>query len=191
MWENLMPKSEVQIKLDDITLNCTLKEITATFSWLLTEMRAATPRLRPDEREVLRHIMAHESGSLTVGEVFPDFTRESEGHKTLRRLRAAQFIRPAITGRWEPGERIEVKPFGLLIWKHSGEVGLFSDANGHGHASGGDNETDDVVIDLASPSLYQMEQKEPAPLQDEDVAEGNDDLLEVLDFSRDKMDGHI
>ena len=60
-----------------------------------------------------------------LASLFPEFTRESEGHKTLRRLRAAQFVRPARTGRWDPQEPIEVKPFARLMWDRIGEDAIF------------------------------------------------------------------
>jgi len=123
-----MKPSELEIDLGTVRMQCTPDEIAATLQWLLLEMRSVTPRLRADEREVLRQIMSHENGTLTVGELFPDFARESEGHKTLRRLRAAQFVRPAKTGHWVSEERIEVKPFGRLMWDRVGEARLFFDS---------------------------------------------------------------
>ena len=75
---------------------------------------------------MLREIMSRESGALTVADIFPEFARESEGHRTLRRLRAAQFVRPARTGRWDPIEPIEVKPFARLMWDHIGEDAIFA-----------------------------------------------------------------
>jgi hypothetical protein len=123
-----MKPSELEIDLGTVRMHCTPDEIAATLQWLLLEMRTVTPRLRADERDVLRRIMSHENGTLTVGELFPDFARESEGHKTLRRLRAAQFVRPAKTGHWVSEERIEVKPFGRLMWDRVGEARLFFDS---------------------------------------------------------------
>jgi hypothetical protein len=170
------------IDLGKIAINCTLAEIETTFYWLLVEMRAALPRLRPDERAVLRQIMANESGSLKVSDVFPDFQRESEGHKTLRRLRAAQFIRPAKTGRWDADEKIGVKPFGWLVWNRCGEASLFQDVNVGHQASESDDSAGDAVIDLASPDVNQVEASVCMSIQDDDVSE-TDDLLDVLDLS--------
>jgi hypothetical protein len=124
-----MRQSELELDLGTVTMNCTPEEVASTLASLLGEMRAVIPMLRPDERDTLRRIMAEESAALTVGDVFPDFERESEAHKTLRRLRAAQFIRPARTGRWDPPERIEVKPFARLMWDRVGEAVIFSDAS--------------------------------------------------------------
>jgi hypothetical protein len=58
--------------------------------------------------------------------LFPEFARECEAHKTLRRLRAAQFIYPKNTGRWEPDEQIAVTPFARLMWDNIGEDRIFS-----------------------------------------------------------------
>jgi hypothetical protein len=121
-----MTATEIQLDLGTVTMRCSTDEIAATLAALLGEMRSVIPRLRTDERDVLRQIMSRDSGTLTVADVFPDFARESEGHKTLRRLRAAQFIRPAATGRWSPDEPIEVKPFARLMWDHVGEDEIFA-----------------------------------------------------------------
>jgi len=120
-----MNQSPIAIDLGTISMSCSADEIAATLAALLGEMRAVIPKLRQDERDVLRQIMSQDSGTLTVVDVFPDFARESEGHKTLRRFRAAQFVRPARTGRWDPGEPIEVKPFARLMWDHIGEDAIF------------------------------------------------------------------
>jgi hypothetical protein len=120
-----MTASELHLDLGTVTMDCTTDEVASTLAALLGEMRAVIPKLREDERDVLRQIMSQNSGALTVADVFPDFSRESEGHKTLRRLRAAQFLRPARTGRWEAHEPIEVKPFARLMWDHVGEDTIF------------------------------------------------------------------
>jgi hypothetical protein len=123
--ENRMAATELHLDLGTVTMSCTTDEVASTLAALLGEMRAVIPKLREDERDVLRQIMSQNSGTLTVADVFPDFSRESEGHKTLRRLRAAQFVRPARTGRWDPHEPIEVKPFARLMWDHIGEDTIF------------------------------------------------------------------
>lgn len=167
-----MTQSKVHISLDTLTIVCSAKEIADTFAWLLEEMRAATPRLRPDERTLLRRIMASDNKALTVGDLFPDFRREHEAHKTLRRLRAAQFIRPAKTGRWEANEPIEVKPFGRLLWDHIGEAGIFGDEPGRGE------KLDEEEIDLSLPEVDDPQEAETIRVQEK--ATWNDD--DVLDF---------
>jgi hypothetical protein len=123
-----MSRSELEFQIGAVTMRCTTEEVSRTLSALLDEMRHVIPFLRPDERELLRYIMRHESGRLAVRDVFPAFARDSEGHKTLRRFRAAQFVRPAETGRWLRDERIEVKPFARLVWDHLGEDQIFAPA---------------------------------------------------------------
>ena len=180
-----MSSSEVHLDLGSIAINCTTEDIGATFSWLLEEMKAAIPRLRPDERAVLRRILAHKSKSLTVSDLFPEFTRESEGHKTLRRLRAAQFIRPAKTGRWEANERIEVKPFGGLVWAQCGEACLFGDGTINSHENERDQAEGDAEIPLALSAQNQLDEEVNVHLEDEDFADWND-LLDVQDYSKEK-----
>ncbi len=122
-----MSMSELEINLGTATMNCSPDDVAATFAALLHDIRAVARKLRADERVALRMIMSRESGALTVGEVFRGFTRESEGHKTLRRLRAAQFVRPTENGCWEAAGRIEVKAFAKLLWDHIGEGAIFSE----------------------------------------------------------------
>ena len=125
-----MSPSELALCLGNYTIHCTTNEIEAVFAAYLREMRSVARLLRADERVALRMIMAHDSGSLTVGDVFREFARESEAHKTLRRLRAAQFIRPAKTGRWDASEPIEIRPFGRIMWDYVGEGELCSPYRG-------------------------------------------------------------
>jgi len=159
-----MSLSEHEIDLSTATMHCTTDEIATVFSALLREMRRMIPRLRPDELETLRHIMSQGSCTVTVAELFPDFARDSEPHMTLRRLRAAQFIRPAKTGRWEPDEAIEVKPFARLMWDRIGEEGLFA------------KPTPSV------PSVEHSSAQRPTPSWD-------DNLLDLADFGEDQLQG--
>jgi hypothetical protein len=169
-----MTPSELHIDLGTVTMDCTTDEVASTLAALLGEMRGVIPKLREDERDVLRQIMSQNSGALTVADVFPDFSRESEGHKTLRRLRAAQFLRPARTGRWEPHEPIEVKPFARLMWDHVGEDTIFDGVVAIPAAA-----PDEVVdIDLTAPEepvaadqLPTFDQSEVAEQSEEDVVD--------------------
>src|ERR1700755_370548 len=101
-----MRPTELEFDLGTTSLVCTRQEVETTLSALLEELRSFALNLRPDERDALRRIMAHDSGTLPVLDVFPDFARESRAHKTLRRLRAAFFVRPS-GGAWQPESRIE------------------------------------------------------------------------------------
>jgi hypothetical protein len=121
-----MTAAQASFELDTVTVPCTPEDLRATFSWLLMEMRSAASYLRADERDVLRKIMAHTGTGLRVRDVFPHFEREGEAHKTLRRLRATQFIYPKKTGRWEADEPIAVTPFARKVWDHLGEKRLFA-----------------------------------------------------------------
>jgi hypothetical protein len=124
--ENRMTAPQVAFDLDAVKVPCTAEDLRATFGWLLLEMRAAAKVLRADERAVLRKIMSHTGGVLTVRDLFPEFQREGEAHKTLRRLRATQFVYPKKTGRWEPGEPVAVTPFARKMWDSLGEERLFA-----------------------------------------------------------------
>ncbi|MCI0702313.1 MAG: hypothetical protein L0241_14620 [Planctomycetia bacterium] len=121
-----MKPSQLDVEVETVVVPCTAKDLRATFGWLLTEMRMVGELFRPEERALLRKIMAHTDGPLTVGDLFPKFQRESEEHRTLRRLRAAHFIRPVSTGRWELDEPIEPTPFGRLMWDQLGEERIFT-----------------------------------------------------------------
>lgn len=121
-----MATSQVGFEIETVTVPCTPENIRATFGWLLLEMRSVTKVLRPDERDVLRKIMTHTGKPLTVRALFPDFERECEGHRTLRRLRATQFVYPKKSGRWEADEPVVVTPFARLVWDHLGEERIFT-----------------------------------------------------------------
>jgi hypothetical protein len=122
-----MSVSELELDLGTAAMSCTAEELAAAMASFLREMRSVAALLRPDERVALRMIMSRESGTLSVGEVFRGFSRDSEAHKTLRRLRAAQFVRPAKSGSWNSEEYIEVKPFARLIWDRVGEGTIFAE----------------------------------------------------------------
>lgn len=156
-----MNNSELRLDLGSIRMDCTPREIAATLAALLREMRSVIPRLRQDERDTLRQIMAHGTNRLTVNDVFPAFARESESHKTLRRFRAAQFVRPARSGRWDPDEPIEVKPFARLMWERVGEEVIFDGIPVRG--------SDDDSV-LASRPAIREESIEPA-LPDEEIVD--------------------
>ncbi|HVL11155.1 MAG TPA: hypothetical protein VM529_01230 [Gemmata sp.] len=138
-----MSLPEIELDLGPATITCTPDEFAAGLAALLREIRSVALRLRPDERVALRAIMSHGDGALTVGQVFHDFSRESEAHKTLRRLRAAQFVRPAEHGHWGPDEPIEVKPFARLLWDRLGEGEIF--------AAEQEDDADALFLDLAEP----------------------------------------
>jgi hypothetical protein len=183
-----MRASELELDLGTVTMNCTTDEVAATLAALLREMRSVIPRLRQDERETLRRIMSHESNTLTVADAFPGFARESEGHKTLRRLRAAQFVRPARTGRWDPGERIEVKPFARLMWDRVGEDVIFAGRPGSAAAREPvpvAAPADDVV-DLGGAEEPGV--PETAPAVAEPAADVDDVVLDLRDVEEAKGD---
>lgn len=119
---------ELELDLGPVTIGCTPDELAAALGGVLHEMRAAAPFLGPDERDALRRIMAAD-GPPAVADVFPDFARDSAAHDALRKLRTAQFVRPAGPDRWDAGGRIEVKPVARLLWDRAGEVGIFGPAD--------------------------------------------------------------
>lgn len=121
-------ENELTLDLGNATVHCTTDEIAHALAGALHEMRAAAPFVSPNERQILRWIMAHESGSLTVGDVFPDFNRNSDALTALRRLRTAQFIRPADRDHWEAGRHIEIKPLARIVWDRLGEAAIFGEA---------------------------------------------------------------
>jgi hypothetical protein len=149
------------------------------FAGLLREMRVAVPFICTAERQALRQIMAHESGALTVGDLFPDFSRESEALITLRRLRTAQFIRPAGKDVWERDSRIEVKPFARLAWARLGEAAIFGEVP--------DADPVEEDIDLALPevntAVNEKGSEETMRVQkNKEASKWDDEGDDVLDF---------
>jgi hypothetical protein len=177
-----MTQSELDLDLGTETMNCTAEEVVAVFAGLIREMRAAVPFITADERAALRHIMAHESGALTVAAVFPEFERDSDAHMALRRLRTAQFIRPAGRDVWELDQYIEIKPFARLVWDRLGEAAIFGDAP---------EAVAVEEIDLALPSVDEpADSKETVRLNNKDAKKGAKqwDDADVLDFLNDSSD---
>jgi hypothetical protein len=129
LWDMLNQElriKEVELDLKILKLKFEPEVLEATLADLVTEMRKIVSALRVDERDILRKIMAHPSGSLLVTDIFTSFKRGTEKHQTLRRLRDAQFIRPAEGGPWEAHKHIEIKAFGKVMWDKIGEQKLFA-----------------------------------------------------------------
>lgn len=184
---------ELELDLDFKTIHCTSEEIANALAGLLHEMRTAAPFITPEERETLRLIMSHPGGTLTVGDLFPDFDRDADPEPltALRRLRTAQFIRPAEHDRWEVGERIEIKPFARIIWDKLGEAAIFGDApaddahaeDGHAEPAEHAEPVEEVDIDLALPEVNESGSG-PAARKGKKDDKGWDEA-DVLDFLND------
>lgn len=192
-----MTKSNVHITLDDLTLACTADEVGSVFDGILCEMRAAAPFLGDEDRAALRRIMSHDSGTLTVGELFPDFARESAAHLTLRRLRTAQFIRPGGRDMWDHGSPIEVKPFARLLWDRLGESAIFGAAPTHEAPEpavaepAAEPAAAEEEVDLALPGVDEPEEdREPVGVgskEHEAAAWDEDDVLDFLNERKDSL----
>jgi hypothetical protein len=176
-----MTMSDVHIPLDTTTIDCTAEEIAGVFAGLLREMRAAAPFLQDDDRIALRQVMEHEPGTLTVSEVFPGSKRGSRAHTSLRRLRTAQFIRPAGRDMWDAESRIDIKPFARLAWERLGESGIFGDA------SETVADPDGEEIDLALPEVNDPAKPDTIRTQRAGAAAWQDD--DVLDYLKDETKG--
>lgn len=176
-----MTQSELELNLDlgAETIRCTEQEIAAALVGVLREMRTAAPFVTADEREILRLIMSHPGGALTVGDLFPNFDRDTAALTALRRLRTAQFIRPADRDRWEAGERVEVKPFARLIWDRLGEAAIFGDMP---EAQPADESED---IDLSLPDVNEADEAATVRMTEKTTAAGWDEA-DVLSFLNDE-----
>jgi len=177
-----MTQTELEFDLGTETIRCTAEEVAAALAGVLREMRTAAPFVTPEEQLALRHIMSHESGSLTVADVFPDFDRNSDALTALRRLRTAQFIRPADRDRWEAGERIEVKPLARLIWDRLGETAIFGDEPEAEPEAEEPAAEDD--IDLSLPGVNDSDEVETVRMADKTATSWDEaDVLAFLDDS--------
>lgn len=121
-----MRLTDIEIDLKLVKLKFKSDELEKILADVLTEMRSITTGLGVDECEKLRTIMAKPSGTFAVTDIYPTFSRGNPEHEKLRRLRDAQFIRPAGGGRWHTESRIEIKPFGKMMWEKVGEQKLFT-----------------------------------------------------------------
>jgi hypothetical protein len=180
-----MTQSETELALDlgSETIHCSTEEVATALAGLLREMRAAAPFVTPEERETLRLIMSHPGGTLTVGDLFPDFERDSDALTALRRLRTAQFIRPAERDRWEAGERIEIKPFARLVWEKLGESAIFGDTPEEAEEPEGESEEVSEDIDLSLPGVDAPDNAETLRVVNKGAATW--DEADVLDFLND------
>jgi len=202
-----MTQSDIEFDLGTATLSCTAEDVAATFAGMLDEMRAAAVFVPADERSVLRRIMARASGTYTVEDVFPEFARDSGALTTLRRLRTAQFIRPAGRDMWERGERIAIKPFARLVWDRLGEDAIFAPAEKVPDFAPAEKVPEAVAadeVDLAAPDVDDLGSRETARLKsDELVVSGSKEAArlkkdnpaamwdddDVLDFLKDDTPG--
>ncbi len=181
-----MTMSQVHVPLDTLTVACSIDEIASVFDGVLREMRAAVPFLTAEDRATLRHVMAHQSGELTVADVFPDFTRDSESHVALRRLRTAQFIRPGGRDMWEPASPIDIKPFARLVWDKLGEAEIFGEGQEVQETEASVPELTAVAeeVDLALPDVNETRNEEEAvgvgSKEHNAVAWEDDDVLNFL-----------
>lgn len=165
-------QTELELDLGSGTIRCTADEVAAAVAGVLREMRTAAPFVTAHEQQTLRWIMAHDSGSLTVGEVFPDFDRDTDALTALRRLRTAQFIRPLERDRWEAAEHIEIKPLARLIWDRLGEAAIFGDAPEEEDAAD--------AIDLSLPDVNATDNVPTTPLPKKQLGWDEADVLEFL-----------
>ncbi|HRD78618.1 MAG TPA: hypothetical protein PK264_22215, partial [Hyphomicrobiaceae bacterium] len=90
-------------------------DVAETFDALLREMQLITSRLTTEDWAVLKTIMTDPNGQLRVDSIFDGFERETPAHELMRKLREAQFVRPANGGRWKNDSIIQIKPFGKLM----------------------------------------------------------------------------
>ena len=121
------------IRLDSIDINLgifkfglKIDDVKATLESLVEEMTTLTHKMSAEDRDLLEKIMAAESCSLRVSDLCEAFVRDSSFHDSLRSLREAQFIRPAVGGRWRGNSIIQIKPFGAIMWKEVGPKKLFA-----------------------------------------------------------------
>jgi hypothetical protein len=74
LWDMLKQElrvKEVELDLKFLKVKFEPEELEATLADIVGEMKKIVAVLRADERDVLRRIMAHPSGSFLVSDVFP------------------------------------------------------------------------------------------------------------------------
>jgi hypothetical protein len=125
--ENFYRAEKLKINVLGQEIELTTTEASKTFEELISEIKMIVNKITPDEREKLKQIMQEKSGRYTVKEVFQNFNREKDNAalETLRKFRDAQFVRPQGGGQWQIEKRIEIKPFGKLMWEKVGSEKLF------------------------------------------------------------------
>lgn len=90
----------IKLKLLGAEIELTAEQADRALNELIQEVVESARGLSESELQLFEKI--HEvHGSVTLQELVPGFTRKSEAHEQLRRLRSMKLIRPNEGGRWE------------------------------------------------------------------------------------------
>ena len=101
--------NKIELSGPGFTLKTERNSVTEMLSDLLTDVRDLT-REEKDLFMKIRNRIARQ-GKVTVGELFPDFTLQSDGYQMLRSLQCGHLIRP-VKGKWDKDAFIQITSFG-------------------------------------------------------------------------------
>lgn len=130
--ENFHMAEKLKINVLGQEIELTTTQASKTLEELIGAIKRIVKEITDNEKEQLEKIMQAESGHYTVKQVFPNFNRADDNPalKTLRKFRDAQFVRPQGGGQWQREKKIEIKPFGKVIWEKVGSEKLFDSGTG-------------------------------------------------------------
>jgi hypothetical protein len=110
----------IKLQLFGAGIELTPDQADRALNELMQEVVESTHDLSPSDIQLFERI--HEvRGSLAVQELIPGFTRGSEEHKQLRRLRDLKLVRPSEGGKWEAIKHPVVTRFAEIFLKLKNE----------------------------------------------------------------------
>jgi hypothetical protein len=105
----------VKLKAFGAEVELTPEQAKRALDELLQDIAESTNELSSEESALFNRIMAS-AGRDTVGQLLPNFQRDTSGHQHLRKLRDRKLIRPFEGGRWQPEKHPVVSRFGQLVY---------------------------------------------------------------------------
>jgi len=105
----------VTLKAFGAEIELTPQQAERALDELLQDIAESTNELSVEESRLFERIRAS-AGRDTVGQLLPNFQRDSEDHQRLRKLRDRKLVRPLEGGRWQSGKHPMVSRFGQLVY---------------------------------------------------------------------------
>jgi hypothetical protein len=106
----------ITVKLLGAEIEVTPDQADRALNEMMEEVAESMNGLSQSEIELFERVR-EARGERTIHDLIPEFTRESDSHNELRRLRDRKLIRPSEGGKWEGGKRPVVTRFAEIFWK--------------------------------------------------------------------------
>jgi hypothetical protein len=106
----------IKVKLLGAEIEVTPDQADRALNEMMEEVAESLNGLSPSEIGLFDRVR-ESRGERTVKDLIPEFTRGSDSHNELRRLRDRKLIRPSEGGKWEAGKRPVVTRFAEIFLK--------------------------------------------------------------------------